>query len=140
MFFVLLSIIKRKTMKRLLIMALSVMLVAGASAQRHGGGGFIGGGGYRGGGSRVIVTGGLGLGLYPYYGGFYDPFYAYPPGYYGYSGRPSRLSMKIEDIKIYSVRQDNTLTGKERRQKVRELKHDRDQAIEDLKSNYYKKD
>jgi len=122
-------------MKKILVMLFAVALVSGVSAQGH----FYRGGGYY----RSGVSVGVGLGyyapLYPYYG---YPYYAYPP--YGYEARPSKLSLKIEDIKsdyndkIYSVKQDPSLSGKERRQKVRELKHERDQAIDDLKRNYYK--
>jgi hypothetical protein len=128
-------------MKKVLIMLLSFGLVAGISAQRHGFGG-----GYRGGGysyaPRVIISGGYYSPYNPYYG-YYDPFYTYPPRYMS-NGRPSKLTLKVEDIKsdyadrIYSVRQDTSLRGKERRQKIRELKHERDEAIDNLKSNYYK--
>lgn len=54
------------------------------------------------------------------------------------------MERQIQDIendykdRIESVRSDNDLTGKERRQKVRELKHERDQEIANFKSNYYK--
>lgn len=129
-------------MKKLFIMLLSFGLMAGVSAQRHG----YGGGGFRGGYSyapRVVISGGFYAPLYPYYG-YYSPFgYPYYQGYVN-SGRPSKLTLKVEDIKndysdrIYSVRQDNSLTGRERRQKIRELKKERDQAINDLTSNYYK--
>lgn len=133
---------KQKIMKKLLIMLLSFALVTGISAQRHG----IGGGGYVRGGyfhsPRVIVSGGYYSPFYPYYG-FYDPFYMYPPGY-AYRERPSKLTLKVEDIKsdyadkISSARHDPELKGKERRQKIRELKHERDDEIDNLRRNYYK--
>jgi hypothetical protein len=53
--------------------------------------------------------------------------------------------MKIEDIKtdykdrIWSARHDETLNSKERKAEVHRLKNERDQAIQDLKLNYYKK-
>jgi hypothetical protein len=130
-------------MKKVLIMILSFGLVAGVSAQRHG----IVGGGFRGGGysysPRVVIGGGFYSPFYPYYG-YYNPYYLGYPGYAN-NGRPSKLTMKVEDIKsdyadrIYSVRQDKSLTGKDRRQQVRELKKERDQAIDDLESNYHKR-
>lgn len=54
------------------------------------------------------------------------------------------MEMKIQDIendykdRIASVRADDSLTGKEQREKVRDLKKDRDQAISDYKKKYYK--
>ena len=122
-------------MKRLLIILLSLGLVVSASAQHVHGGAY-----YR---PRVIVGVGAGFGpmFYPY--GFYSPFYPYGPYYNGYH-RPSKLDMKIEDIRndykdrIWSVKHDKTITRKERRQKVREMKHERDQAIYDAKHNYYR--
>ena len=80
--------------------------------------------------------------IYPYYG-FWAPMYPYYPSY-GYY-HPSRLEMKIEDIKtdykdrIWSARHDENLNGKERKAEVHRLKNERDQAIQDLKLNYYKK-
>jgi hypothetical protein len=80
---------------------------------------------------------------HPYF--YYDPFFAgyYAPPYPDYY-RPSKLHMEIADIKhdydekIESARNDKSLTGKERRKQVRELKHERDHAIEDAERNYYK--
>jgi hypothetical protein len=52
--------------------------------------------------------------------------------------------MQVQDIKndysdrIASVKLDNELTGKEKRQKIRELKQERDQAVLDARKNYYK--
>jgi len=84
--------------------------------------------------------------------GAYAPFYYHPfwYGYYGYPAynnyyyRPTKLDLEIGDIKndyaekIWSARQDKTLSGKERRQEVRELKHERDRAIINAERNYYK--
>jgi len=133
--------------KQILILFLSVGIVSGASAQHFHGGGFSGGHVYYGGGFRTGVVVG---GYYPYYGypGFYlglgYPFYGFPYGLgYGY-GRVSKLQMQISDIKqdyadrIESVKMDNTLTGKERRQQIRALKHERDDAVENAKRNYWR--
>jgi len=77
--------------------------------------------------------GGLGFGFnYPIYG---RPYYRY---------HQTKLDKQIQDIeddysdRIESVRSDDSLSGHERRVKVRELKHERDDAIYDLKKNYYK--
>ena len=129
-------------MKKLMVIVVALGLTMGASAQRGHGGGFGRGGGHAYFAPRVSV--GLGFGYSPYY----SPFGYYPYGYggvYGQSyGRPSKLGMKIQDIKndyedkIYSAKHDNTLTRKERRQTVHNLRAERDQEINDLKRNYYK--
>ncbi|HZE84615.1 MAG TPA: hypothetical protein VE035_09910 [Puia sp.] len=135
-------------MKKLLIILFSVGLALGASAQRgHFGGGYHGG--YV---SRPHVAIGVGLGFgyspfYPYYGypyGVYGPWgYPYPAYYYGHGPIPSKLALQIEDIKndydarISDVRHDKDLPGKERRQQIRQLKHDRDQAIIQARRDYY---
>lgn len=83
----------------------------------------------------------------------YSPFYS-PFGYYGYGypyygaplpiARPSKLDQEIADIthdyreKIESVRMDHSLSGKERRHKIRELRSERDNEIDKAKRNYYK--
>ena len=92
---------------------------------------------------RVVI----GMGAYaPFYYGFgMGPWFGYPYPYpYAYGYRPSRMDMKIEDIrsdyrdKIRSAKSDDALTKSERKAKVHELKQERDQAINDLKKNYYK--
>lgn len=114
---------------------LSLGLALGASAQHFVG---RGGGGYYG-GPRVSV----GFGYSPFYSPFYYPF-GYPYGY-GYRNRPSKLDMQIQDIKndyndkIWSVKHDKTLTGKDRRHQVHLLKQERDHDIDDAKLNYYKR-
>lgn len=130
-------------MKKLMVIVVALGLAFGASAQRFGHG-------YSGG--HVIVTGprvgvGIGFGYAPYYAPFgYYPF-GYPYGYnygYGRSYRPSKLQVQIEDIKndykdrIWSAKHDTSLTRKERRNTVRQLKREEDQAINDAKRNYYK--
>jgi hypothetical protein len=91
---------------------------------------------------------GFGVG---YYAPFYSPFgfYGLPYGaYYPYGNmysRPSKLQKEEEDIKsdyadrIYSVRQDDSLTNKQKRQEVRSLKKQRDQEIHDLVASYHQR-
>ena len=92
--------------------------------------------------SHVVVS--VGRPIYPYYGysGYYDPFYyPYRSGYYL---RPSQLDLKIEDIrndyqdKIWSAKNDNSLSRAERKRIVHRLKYERDQAINQAKRNYYR--
>lgn len=90
---------------------------------------------------RVVV----GVGAYPFYPwSFYDPFYGYPPAY-GYYHRPSKLDLEIEDIqndykdRIWSARHDESLSRHDRKEKVHELKHERDEAITQAKKDYYKR-
>jgi hypothetical protein len=124
-------------MKKLLIIVAVLGLTAAANAQH-----VVGRYHYA---RPRVYTGGYYAPFYPYYYG-YSPFYPYPPFGYpnNYDSRPSKMSLKIEDIrndyqdKIWSARHDTNLPRKERRQKVHELKHQRDQEIADLKRNYYK--
>jgi len=97
----------------------------------------------------VTVAFGVGINS-PFYSpfGYYGyPYWALPYGYFPYGGAyysPSKLQKKEADIRsdyadrIYSVRQDNTLTNKEKRQAVRSLKKQRDLEIHDLEANYHK--
>ncbi len=122
-------------MKKILIVVLVTGLALSASAQRYSHGGYY----YR--RPHVIVTTGFYAPFYPYWGLGY-PFYPYPA--YGYMERPTRLDMQIADIKndyrdkIYSARQDKSISRKQRKITIQHLKHDRDQAIIDAKRNYYK--
>jgi hypothetical protein len=132
-------------MKKPLIILFSVGLALGASAQR---GHIVHGGGFY---SRPRIVVGVGVGayspFYPYYGFGYGPFspFGYPYGYpgYGHSAISTKLASKIEDIKnayqaqIDDTRNDKSLTGKEKRQKVREIKHEREEAITQAKRDYY---
>lgn len=94
----------------------------------------------------------VGIGFYP---PIYSPFgfYGYPYWGFAYGGylpygsalySPSKLQRQEADIKsdyadrIYSVKQDNSLTSKQKRQEVRRLKKQRDQEIHDLITNYHK--
>jgi len=128
-------------MKKLLIVLFSVGLALGASAQKV----RVVPRAYPVVRPHVVVT----TGFYsPFYSPFYYPYfgypyYGYPPGYYGYN-RPTRLDMQIQDIKndyqarISSVKLDNSLTRKERREKIRELKSERDHDVSQAKIDYYK--
>jgi hypothetical protein len=84
-------------------------------------------------------------GYYPYSPYWYNPWYAYPPGGYYRSARPSKLDLQIEDIKtdyrdkIWSVRHDESLSRKQKRQQVHDLKHERDNEILQAKKDYYKR-
>jgi hypothetical protein len=124
-------------MKKISIVLFSVILALGASAQ------------------KVIVR--PVVPVHPrvvYYARPY-PYYLNPNFYYGfnypwygrqayYHYRPTKLERQITDIeneykdRISSVRADDSLTHHERREKIRELKHERNQAVDDAKKNYYK--
>jgi len=134
-------------MKKLMVIVVALGLAMGASAQRFGHGG--GGRGF-GGGHVYIAPPRVAIGIGAY-SPFYSPFGYYPYGYgyapYGYNngyGRPSKLQVQIEDIKneysdkIYSAKHDDSLSRKERRKVVHQLRSERDQAINDAKRNYYK--
>jgi hypothetical protein len=92
--------------------------------------------------SHVVITTGVYAPYYPY--GYVGPFYPYPYPFGYYPVRETKLERKIEDIqndykdRIWSARHDNTLSRKERKATVHELKHERDLAIADAKKNYYK--
>jgi len=86
---------------------------------------------------RVIVSTGFYNPYFPYYG-----FYGYP--YFNYAERPTRLDLKIEGIqndykeKIEAARHDKSVPRKERKENVRQLKHEREDAIIQAKRDYYK--
>jgi hypothetical protein len=133
------TVVKYTIMKKLLVVIMSFGLAMTASAQHH----FRGGGGFRYSGPRVSIGIGAYAPFYPAYGYGYSPFYTYPRSY-GYAYRPSKLTLKIEDIKndyadkIWSAKNDTSLSRKERRKLVHQLKYERDQAIIEAKRNYYK--
>ena len=131
-------------MKKLIICGFALLMATGVMAQW----GFHGGRIYA--RPRVSIGVGLGVPLYPYYG--FSPFYGYPPfgfgygyGYGRYNSRPSQLDLQIEEIRntyanrIWVAKRDKTIRRKERRKKVHELEHERDQAIIDAKKAYYEK-
>jgi hypothetical protein len=96
---------------------------------------------------RSHVSVGVGFGTWgPYSPYYYNPWYAYPPGYgYGYRQRPTKLDLEIQDIqldykdRIWSARHDESISRKERRQKVHDLKHERDNEVLQAKKDYYKR-
>ena len=148
--------IKKSFMKvskrNLLIVLFSFGLALGASAQRgiHGGSVAMGHGYYHGGGwgyyPRTYVGVGFGLG-YPWWGwgyGWYGPWYGgYPAYYYGYGAMPNQLELQVQDIKndyqqrIKDVKHDKSLTHKERRAKIDQLKTERDDAIVQARHDYF---
>jgi hypothetical protein len=83
---------------------------------------------------------GYGYGYNPY--GFYSPFWNSPRVI---ETVPSQLSLQLEDInndfqyQIKNVRKDKTLAKEERKQKIRDLKHQREDAIIEAKKSFYKK-
>lgn len=91
---------------------------------------------------RVIISSGFYYPIhpYPYFG--YDGYYGYPP--YGYMVRPTRLDVRISNIqaeykeKIEAARHDKTVPRKERKENVRLLKNERDQAIAQARKDFYK--
>jgi hypothetical protein len=132
-------------MKKLLIILFSVGLTLGAAAQKR----VIVGHGYV--RPRVTVIApvypspyyyGYGYAYSPFYNPWYDPFY----GPNRYQSRPSKLDLQIEDIEndyqyqISTVRHDKDLPKQERKQKIRDLKHEREDAIVQAKRNYYNKE
>lgn len=126
-------------MKKIIIALTMTVMTTGAFAMGPG----HGYGGFHGGGRTTIIYGG------GFYSPFYSPFgwgfgYGYPYPYYAAPYRPTKLDMQVMDIKndyadrISSVKMDRDLSGKERRQEVRQLKRERDQAVYEAKRNYYK--
>ena len=124
-------------MKTLLIILISVTLSLGASAQHR-----IYYHSYH---PKVYVVPsynyGLGFG-YPYFGNPYygDPYYGNP--YYGNRHMPYKLSLQIQSIKIdhknkiRTARKDKSVSQSKRRQEIRSLKAERDQAIIDAQQNF----
>lgn len=130
-------------MKKLIIAMLVIVMVSSASAQKVAVS-------YRPVNTAAFVrphTTIIRTGFYPYYRPYYfgyNPYFATAP-YYRYESRPTKLDLQIEDInndyddKIWSVRHNDQLSGKERRKQIHDLKHERDAAITDAKKNYYVK-
>lgn len=123
-------------MKQIMIIVVVMGLTMTLSAQR----------GHGTGRTRVVVVSpAIGFGYSPFY---YSPYgysaFGYPYGYNNTYRGTSKLSMKIEDIKtdysdkIKSARHDNSLNRDERKKIIQQLKADRDNAVRDLKTNYYK--
>ena len=120
-------------MKKIFVILLSLGIVVAASAQKrfvtpyHR---------YYRPRTSIIVSGGY----YPYYPMYYDYGFWGQPNYYN---RPSKLTLEIQDIqsdykdRVWSVRHDDRLTKRERKQKIRELKSERDLAVRDAERNYH---
>lgn len=132
-----------------MVVAVCLMMAMAASAQ-HGHSVVVAGGRYPVYAYQPRVT--VGIGFYP---PIYSPFgfYGYPLWGFAYGGylpygamyySPSKLQRKEDDIKsdysdkIYSVRRDDSLTGKQKRKEIRALKKQRDQEIHDLVTGYHK--
>ncbi|MFT3949244.1 MAG: hypothetical protein QM763_19930 [Agriterribacter sp.] len=123
-------------MKKLIVIFFVTFLATGVFAQKG-----------RGGGVRVIASRSvIAVGAYsPFYYG-YNPYFGfgYPYGYNHMYNRPTKLDLQIADIrndysqKIKSAKSDKSISKSERKQVVRDLKHDRDQEIIEAKRNYYK--
>jgi len=134
-------------MKNILMMILGVGLALGASATQPK---LASGSSISGRPAKVIVVRPYILhsyGYYPYrfgYNPFYAP-YAYNPYYspFAYQHQPSKLDLEVEQItndyhhEIAEVRHDNTLSKAERRQKIRDLRHERKNSIIEAKKGYY---
>jgi len=86
---------------------------------------------------HVVVVGGYA----PYYPLYPYSYFGYP--YYSYPYRPTKLDLKIEDIKndykekIWAVKHNSSLTHKEKRAQVHQLKHDREAEILDTRLNFH---
>lgn len=127
-------------MKKLIVVLFALGLTTGVFAQKI----------IRGGGVRVISRPVIAVGAYSpfYYSYGYNPFwgspFGYPYGYNNFNHRPTKLDLQIADIrndyqqKISSAKGDKSVPKSERRQIVRDLKHERDQQIIEAKRNYYK--
>jgi hypothetical protein len=137
-------------MKNILMMILGVGLALGSAAAQPklaNGGKLVGGGTP----AKVIVVRPA-YSYHPYgfgyYNPFYSPFYGYNSFYYspyGFQHMPSKLDLEIEQItndyhhEIAEVRHDDTLSKAERKQKIRDLRHERQSNIIDAKKTYYEK-
>lgn len=83
----------------------------------------------------------------PYYFGYYNPFYnPYNNPFYRSNRytRETKLELKIDNIrsdyqdKIWSARHDKSLSRSQRKETVHQLKHERTDAINQVKMDYYK--
>jgi hypothetical protein len=121
-------------MKKMIFIMAALVVTMTVSAQKRGGVYFRPR-------THVIISGGYSPYYSPYYNPWYGPQFYNAPVYH----RPSKLDLQIADIKndysdrIWSVKHDKSMSGKERRQEVRQLKHDRDKAIMDAKINYHRR-
>jgi len=131
-------------MKNIIMMIVGVGLTLGAAASQP----KVGNGGKPGRiPSKVIVV--RPYAYYPYrfgYNPFFTPYYGYGSFYSPFAfqqQQPSKLDLDIEQINndyrhdIADVRHDETLSKAERRQKIRDLRHERDNSIIETKKEYY---
>ena len=123
-------------MKKLIIILFVTFVATGVFAQK----------GHRGGVRIIAPRPVLVMGAYsPFYYG-YNPYWGFgnPYAYNHYYNRPTKLDLQIADIKndyqqkIKSAKSDKQISKTERKQIVRDLKHNRDQEIIEAKRNYYK--
>lgn len=121
-------------MKKMIVIMAALVFTLSVSAQKRGGVYFRPR-------THVVISGGYSPYFYsPYFNPWYGPRYGYPMYH-----RPSKLDLQIADIKndysdrIWSVKHDKSMSGKERRQEVRRLRHERDKAITDAKINYHRR-
>ena len=136
-------------MKTLLILLLSTTLAFGASAQVRIGHDRDGDHHAYRPRTRIIVSPSVGFGWgygYPYYGypGYGYPF-GYPYGYpapYVYRGTPYKLALQIQSIKldfknqIRDARHNKSMSHTQRREEIRRLKTEREQAIISAQQNF----
>ncbi len=130
-------------MKKLVILVVAMGIFSAVAAAGPQSRGYVKGGYYR--PHTVIVRGYYDPFYSPYYGwGFGYPYYMYPYGYPSAAPRPSKLDQEIADLehdysqKISSVRMDKSLSGKERRAHIKNLRAARRDAIDKAKMDYYK--
>ena len=130
-------------MKKVLVILVSITLSLGVSAQRKGGY-------FHSYAPRVIVAPSFGYGIgfgYPFFGYpfFGYPYYGNPYGYgnpYANRGTPYKLSLQIQSIKtdyknqIRETRHNKSMSHSQRRQEIRSLKTERDQAILTAEQNF----
>ena len=108
--------------------------------------------------SRIIIAApvypsmgmGFGFGFGNRWGSpFYDPFQPFnDPFYRNRMGArqvmPSELQLQMDEInneykyRIATTREDKSISGKERRQKIRELKYEQESAILDVRRDFQK--
>ncbi|MFT3827400.1 MAG: hypothetical protein QM731_25990 [Chitinophagaceae bacterium] len=125
-------------MKKIMFILLSIATITTASAMpaRGIGGGFHGG--FHAAPRTTVILN----------NGFYNPFgfyYGFPYYTYGIPPTPpSKLDLQVQSIKvdyadkIKSVKMDDSLTSKEKKDKVRAFKTEREHAIIQAKRDFYK--
>ena len=125
-------------MKTILMFCLAIVITSAASAQKYSR--------HRYPQPRVRTSISVGIGA-PYHSPYYSP-YSRPYPYYSapiYSRPPSRLDNEVANIKaeyndrIWSARQDKSLSKSERKREIRLLKSERDRAIRDAEYSYHRR-